>query len=107
MAAAVQPSIETLNHNLKSLNINNDYYGQKQGYKAYKKVNATENERKRLLFDTPYEPSQAWWASNQAEYTKPSDDPLPDGFPDKVTDPTVWDGKVLINERGCDDNNLR
>ncbi|WWC94636.1 hypothetical protein V866_001483 [Kwoniella sp. B9012] len=56
-------------------------------------------EKKRRIFDTPYEPNLEWWTTNQAEYVKPSQDPLPEGYPDQVVSNSVWDGKVLINQR--------
>ena len=55
------------------------------------------------IFNTSYEPNEGWWQSNQAAYVKPTnsvDDPLPAGFPDQVVTPSLWDGKVLINQRG-------
>nr|XP_019003193.1 uncharacterized protein I203_04230 [Kwoniella mangroviensis CBS 8507]OCF66654.1 hypothetical protein I203_04230 [Kwoniella mangroviensis CBS 8507] len=55
-------------------------------------------EKKRRIFDTPYEPNLKWWTTNQAEYVKPSQDPLPEGYPDQVVSNSVWDGKVLINQ---------
>lgn len=104
--------MDLLNHQLKSLDIqqidryngaygdlNNDLYG--KATKAYKKENVTEDEKQRRIFATSYEPSEEWWATNQKEYKKPEHDPLPEGFPEKVVSPTVWDGKVLINEREC------
>ncbi|RSH86306.1 uncharacterized protein EHS24_004548 [Apiotrichum porosum] len=109
MTAAVQAPVDLLNHQLKSLDIqqidryngaygdlNNDLYG--KATKAYKKENVTEDEKQRRIFATSYEPSEEWWATNQKEYKKPEHDPLPEGFPEKVVSPTVWDGKVLINE---------
>lgn len=53
----------------------------------------------RRIFKTSYEPSPEWWAANQAEYKKPETDPLPEGFPAQVDNTSVWDGKVLINQR--------
>nr|XP_019044398.1 hypothetical protein I302_07682 [Kwoniella bestiolae CBS 10118]OCF23328.1 hypothetical protein I302_07682 [Kwoniella bestiolae CBS 10118] len=55
-------------------------------------------EKKRRIFDTPYEPNLKWWTSNQAAYVKPENDLLPDGFPNQVVSNSVWDGKVLINQ---------
>lgn len=59
------------------------------------------NKRQRLIYDTPYEPSLAWWQVNQAEYRQPpaEEDPLPKEFPERVVSPALWDGKILINER--------
>ncbi|WWC71789.1 uncharacterized protein I206_105748 [Kwoniella pini CBS 10737] len=55
-------------------------------------------EKKRRIFDTPYEPNLKWWTTNQEEYVKPSNDPLPKGFPEQIVSKSVWDGKVLINQ---------
>jgi len=63
-----------------------------------KKQKLSEEEKRRRIFDTAYEPSLDWWLSNQAEYVKPAEDPLPEGFPESVDTPSVWDGKVLIDE---------
>nr|XP_019010100.1 uncharacterized protein I206_04568 [Kwoniella pini CBS 10737]OCF48881.1 hypothetical protein I206_04568 [Kwoniella pini CBS 10737] len=52
----------------------------------------------RRIFDTPYEPNLKWWTTNQEEYVKPSNDPLPKGFPEQIVSKSVWDGKVLINQ---------
>jgi hypothetical protein len=53
------------------------------------------------VFGTSYEPSLEWWTANQKAYVKPDpkDDPLPDGFPEIAESPSLWDGKVLINQR--------
>ncbi|KAJ6566830.1 hypothetical protein B0H19DRAFT_1258013 [Mycena capillaripes] len=55
-------------------------------------------EIKKALFETAYEPSESFWTEAQASYQKPAEDPLPEGFPVKVTGPQIWNGKELINK---------
>ncbi|KAJ7508321.1 hypothetical protein B0H11DRAFT_2304022 [Mycena galericulata] len=55
-------------------------------------------EIKKALFETSYEPSESLWAESQAAYEKPAEDPLPDGFPAKVSGPHIWNGKELFNK---------
>jgi hypothetical protein len=59
-------------------------------------------EIKKALFETAYEPSESFWGESQATYKKPAEDPIPEGFPAKVSGPHIWDGKTLINEREVD-----
>ncbi|KAJ7156519.1 hypothetical protein C8R43DRAFT_1125712 [Mycena crocata] len=55
-------------------------------------------EIKKALFETAYEPSESFWAESKAGYKKPTEDPLPEGFPAKVTGPHIWNGKDLIKQ---------
>jgi hypothetical protein len=64
------------------------------------KIFDNEAHRKKL-YQTSYEPSPKLVAADQAKYVKPprEKDPLPEGFPDRVEGPAVWDGKQLITKR--------
>ncbi|WVQ94094.1 hypothetical protein IAU59_001172 [Kwoniella sp. CBS 9459] len=68
--------------------------------KEPEKRKLSEEEKRKKIFETGYEPSLEWWTKNQAEYVKPADpkdDPLPVGFPEKVQPASLWDGQELIN----------
>ncbi|OCF39914.1 taurine catabolism dioxygenase TauD [Kwoniella heveanensis CBS 569] len=68
--------------------------------KQPEKKKLSEEEKRKKIFETGYEPSLEWWTRNQAEYVKPADakdDPLPAGFPEKVQPASLWDGQELIN----------
>ncbi|WVQ82087.1 hypothetical protein IAT38_004215 [Cryptococcus sp. DSM 104549] len=93
---AVQSPVSALHDNFKALDINNASAGTKKTNLVKRLLN--EEEKKAKIFETSYEPSLEWWTANQAAYTKPANDPLPEGFPELADTPSLWDGRTLINE---------
>nr|XP_018260635.1 uncharacterized protein I303_06350 [Kwoniella dejecticola CBS 10117]OBR82793.1 hypothetical protein I303_06350 [Kwoniella dejecticola CBS 10117] len=93
MTAAVASLPSAIHDSFQSLKIQPSKAVHKDVYDSEEK-----KASRRRIFDTPYEPNLKWWTSNQAEYAKPANDPLPQGFPQKVVSKSVWDGKTLINQ---------
>ncbi|WWC88100.1 uncharacterized protein L201_003004 [Kwoniella dendrophila CBS 6074] len=121
MAALVQAPISAITDGLKSLGVIDNIKGNNTNSKESNNENAiertygyfnntkkqviSEEEKKinsyvkqRRIYGTSYEPSLEWWNSNQKDYVKPENDPLPEGFPAQVESKALWDGKVLINQ---------
>ncbi|WVF66484.1 hypothetical protein IAT40_001224 [Kwoniella sp. CBS 6097] len=101
---AVLPAIDpsSLVDHFKQLEFNHLYLpsdGNSQPKEPEKKK-LSEEEKRKKIFETGYEPSLGWWTKNQAEYVKPADpkdDPLPAGFPEQVAPASLWNGQELIN----------
>ncbi|WWD19990.1 hypothetical protein CI109_104463 [Kwoniella shandongensis] len=91
MAAAVATPVSALVNQFTVL----DLYGKPQ---TAAKRKFTEEEKRKKIYETAYEPNLEWWTSNQAAYNKPESDPLPAGYPDQVNPSSLWDGHKLINE---------
>ncbi|KAK8849370.1 hypothetical protein IAR55_004702 [Kwoniella newhampshirensis] len=62
------------------------------------KQKLSEEEKKRKIFETAYEPSLEWWTSDQEAYAKSKDDCLAAGYPEQITPASLWDGHELMNE---------